>query len=237
MIRSVLDNRRFSSWFEFRQFALSVNNAVSDRRWSTASPETYRRLRMIVDQYKIHRNNLQSINSLKGVENWLNANPLPLNNVPLNHLDMDEKIFFRPRNMEFRNMVVDDIDTIFYIGLNDDEEVFGKGWSGQLRVRFPENSKNLTQRLKQSLGAYGIYSLEITYVPDLGDPHYIFYVALLERDFKFKNFNEAEWHQIDPEDDDYFNSLGIDDIEKHELERMFDDDAQYFDMGFDDGFE
>lgn len=177
---------------------------------------------------------------MRQVESWLNADLARLFNVPFNHLDVDDRNFSKPCKIWFRNMAEDAaIDTNFYIGIPDEEALFGKGWTGELVIELERSTSKATGvgHIKQGLGAYGIYTLDIDYDPGTQSRKYVLSIAMLERDFKFKNFNESEWVHLDLSEDDIFDSLTIDDIDRWERDQIFDDDAQYLSMGFDDEFE
>lgn len=239
MIRSVLGNQPFDTWAEFTNNMNSIYYDSTREQWTISDPETYRRLRMISRQYVAHRTTLQSFNSLKDIEQWLNTNSIHILNVPLNYLDRPGQVYARPTRISFRNMIRDDdIDTKFYIGLDIDEPVVGKGWSGEIIVEIPVQ-RHPTRTLLQGLGAYGIYTRNIEYSIAGLTPYYIFSFVLLERDFQLKNFNEEDWkyHDSVEHDDDFFDNMSEDDLERWDRDRLFDDDAQLIDMDIDHGFK
>lgn len=240
MIRSVLDNQHFDTIADFRLWV----TYVYENSWRLSEigerPENYRRLRMITRQYVEHRRRLHALTTLTDVERWLNHEHLALFNVPMNHLDLQRKPT-APHEFKFYNVVRDSlIDTIHRLDSFTEEPVKGEGWSGNLMVKIKPNPRHDITALKFALGSYGIYITETLYAPIQDTWAGLdFSFVMLRRDFKFKDFREEDWLNPDmvDDDDDRFDHMSLEELEQLDRDELFDDDAQWKNMGFEHDFE
>lgn len=238
MIRSVLDNQCFKTLADYRYGMAILYDTADLIERCVRRPQDYRRLRMITRQYVAHRNHLQALTALSDVEKWLNSEHLALFNVPMNHLDERRKPI-APLEFKFSNVVRDShIDTIHRLDIFTEEPIKGKGWVGGLVVKITTNPRYDITALRFALSSYGIYITEVEYSPIQGASAYDLSFAMLRRDFKLKGFREDDWLNIDTlNDDDRIDQMSLEELEQWDRDQLFDDDAQWRNMGFEHDFE
>lgn len=214
-MRSVLNNDRFENIFDYYSDILwHLDGHWSDRNAKQGqSPDFYREVRLITDQYCKIREKVQAFTTFAQLEEWLNQKPFEVQAVPLNLLRSDL------RAVEYTSakiLRIEDNEEISYLFDHEEgvtETVKGSGWD--LYINFPVKvGKRLSLKtLRLGLAAMGIYPYTDGYDRDDHNPAVITVRAfILDRDFNMtdgfdKRFNSTLILDDDEEEEDPDDSL------------------------------
>ena len=212
---SVLNNARFENIFDYYSDILwHLDGNWQDRGVKQGrSPDFYREVRLITDQYCRIRAKVQAFTTFAQLEDWLNAKPFEVQAVPLNMLRSD----LRAVNYTSAKILrIEDNEDISYLFDHEEgitETVKGSGW--ELYINFPVKvGKRLSLKtLRLGLAAMGIYPYVDAYDRDDHNPAVITVRAyILDRDFNMtdgfdERFNSKLILDDDEEDTDPYDDL------------------------------